>query len=109
MTSRLRDRLRVLVVDDMSTSRGLLVRALETLGIDDVASASDGASALHLAQVQPPDLVLSDLIMPGLTGSTFWRACEPVTRPVRRVSFLSPGMLRRRPGRGGHERARMRS
>lgn len=65
---RLRDMLRVLVVDDMSTSRGLMLQALDTLGIAEVASASDGGAALRLAQASPPHLVLADLIMPGMSG-----------------------------------------
>ena len=66
--TRPRDVLRVLVVDDMSTSRGLMVRALETLGVSGVRSAPDGRAALRAALSDPPDLVLSDLVMPAMSG-----------------------------------------
>lgn len=64
----LRDHLRVLVVDDMSTSRGLMLQALDTLGIGHVASAANGSDGLRSALDWRPDLVLSDMHMPGLDG-----------------------------------------
>ena len=42
----LRDSLTVMVVDDMSTSRGLITQALDAMGIQNVATAADGRSAL---------------------------------------------------------------
>ncbi len=54
----LRDQLRVMVVDDMSTSRGLLVQALEAFGIKSVAHAADGPSALAAIQKAPDVIVL---------------------------------------------------
>jgi two-component system chemotaxis response regulator CheY len=64
----LRDRLRVLVVDDMATSRGLITQALEGFGIRNVASASDGKSALATIDQNPVHLVISDYDMPGMDG-----------------------------------------
>lgn len=80
----LRDTLRVLVVDDMSTSRGILLQALDTLGIGHVAYAADGAAGLRSAQAWRPDLVLSDLYMPGLDGLGLLRSlrANPDTRDV---------------------------
>ena len=49
----LRDQLRVLVVDDMATSRGLITQALDALGIANVATASDGRSALASLSATP--------------------------------------------------------
>ena len=46
----LRDQLRVMVVDDMSTSRGLITQALDQIGIRNVATAADGATALQDAR-----------------------------------------------------------
>jgi two-component system, chemotaxis family, chemotaxis protein CheY len=56
----LRDQLRVLVVDDMATSRGLITQALDALGIAHVATASDGRSALASLSAHPVHLVISD-------------------------------------------------
>ncbi|MBY5932606.1 response regulator [Tateyamaria omphalii] len=64
----LRDQIRIMVVDDMSTSRGLLVQALEALGVRHVFSAPDGASAIQLLSKTPAHLVISDYNMPNMDG-----------------------------------------
>jgi DNA-binding NtrC family response regulator len=58
----------VLVVDDDPTQRRLIQAVLEREGFR-VAHAESGAAALeHLASGAPADVVLLDLVMPGLTG-----------------------------------------
>jgi PAS domain S-box-containing protein len=57
---------RVLVVDDNSDMREYLVRLLG--GAWDVTAAADGQEALELARRERPDLVLADVMMPGLDG-----------------------------------------
>ncbi len=64
----LRDLLHVMVVDDMSTSRGLILQALDAFGIRNVQHASDGASALAALGSKPAHLVISDYNMPGMDG-----------------------------------------
>ncbi len=64
----LRDQLRVMVVDDMSTSRGLITQALDSFGIRSVSTASDGKSALALMSKAPVHLVISDYNMPEMDG-----------------------------------------
>lgn len=64
----LRDQLRVMVVDDMSTSRGLITQALDSFGIQNVSTASDGKSALALMGKAPVHLVISDYNMPEMDG-----------------------------------------
>lgn len=64
----LRDQLRILVVDDMSTSRGLILQALDSFGISNVESASDGLEAMHALKQRPAHLVISDYNMPGMDG-----------------------------------------
>jgi Response regulator containing CheY-like receiver domain and AraC-type DNA-binding domain len=64
----LRDQLRILVVDDMATSRGLVVQALEGFGLRHIETAENGAEALAQLQAAPVHLVLSDYNMPGMTG-----------------------------------------
>ena len=58
---------RVLVVDDSVEARQMTRRALESDGFA-VEEAEDGASALELLRDRPPDLVLLDLAMPGMSG-----------------------------------------
>lgn len=64
----LRDQIRIMVVDDMSTSRGLITQALDAFGIRNVASTSDGPSALKALESTPVHLVISDFNMPGMDG-----------------------------------------
>ncbi len=64
----LRDQIRIMVVDDMSTSRGLITQALDAFGISNVASSSDGPGALKALEAKPVHLVISDFNMPGMDG-----------------------------------------
>ena len=59
--------LRVLVVDDDPNIRTSLRFALEDEGYD-VTEAPDGEAALERMAEQPPDLVLLDLMLPGIDG-----------------------------------------
>ena len=63
-----RERLRVLVVDDMATSRGLIVQALEWMGILAIDHCSGGDSALVKMSAAPVHMVISDYNMPGMDG-----------------------------------------
>lgn len=67
----LRDQLKVLVVDDTATSRGLITDALDSFGIKSVRSANSAASALSDLSSHPVHLVISDLNMPGMDGLQF--------------------------------------
>lgn len=58
---------RILVVDDDPGHRDLLARRLQQQGYT-VSEAVDGAAALRLLRSQEFDLVLLDLLMPGLSG-----------------------------------------
>lgn len=58
---------RILVVDDNETNRDLLSRRLERQGYT-VTLAESGESALEKIAGAPPDLILLDIMMPGLNG-----------------------------------------
>lgn len=58
---------RVLVVDDESSIRRLLNVALTGRGFE-VLEASDGLQALGVVAAEKPDLVVLDVMMPGMTG-----------------------------------------
>jgi CheY-like chemotaxis protein len=58
---------RILVADDKASSRELVRTILENLGYE-VQEAEDGITALEAIRNSPPDLVLLDFQMPGLTG-----------------------------------------
>ena len=67
----LREKLRVMVVDDMSTSRGLITQALDAIGILNVATAADARTALAALQKSPVHLVISDYNMPEMDSLHF--------------------------------------
>jgi PleD family two-component response regulator len=60
---------RVLVVDDMPSTRGLLKDMLEGLGFGHVAEARNGEEALTSLREDTPDLIISDQVMDGMTGT----------------------------------------
>ncbi|HVH52093.1 MAG TPA: response regulator, partial [Gaiellaceae bacterium] len=63
---------RVLVIDDEAPIRLLCRVNLEAEGMD-VLEASDGPSGLEMARDEVPDVVLLDVMMPGLDG---WHVAE---------------------------------
>ena len=83
---------RILIVDDEPFNVDLLGQELELLGYATVAAA-DGGQALELLAAEPIDLVLLDIMMPGLDGyQVLWRIkadSELQHIPVIMVSALS--------------------
>jgi sigma-B regulation protein RsbU (phosphoserine phosphatase) len=79
---------RILIVDDVRTNVDVLVEALR----DDhkLSVALSGEGALRSIEKNPPDLVLLDIMMPGLDGYEVCRRlrASPVTREIP-VMFLS--------------------
>jgi CheY-like chemotaxis protein len=57
----------VLVVDDECMIADTLAAILEISGYAAIA-AYDGPSALEIARIIPPDLLISDVVMPGMSG-----------------------------------------
>ena len=64
---------RILVVEDDSTIRTLLGLALQGAGYRNVSMAGRGDDGLDAAKRDRPDLVLLDLMLPGLDGLTVAR------------------------------------
>jgi two-component system cell cycle response regulator len=60
-------RVRVLVVDDLPDNVEILRARLESRGYE-VATASNGEEALALVHSNPPQLILCDVMMPGIDG-----------------------------------------
>lgn len=58
---------RVIVVDDETRIAGTLVEILKGEGYEAMA-ASTGDGAIELARIFNPDIILSDVILPGLNG-----------------------------------------
>jgi two-component system chemotaxis response regulator CheY len=60
--------IRVLIVDDAAFVRDMLCELLIDVGFDVVGVAVDGKEALEKYRRLKPDVVLMDIIMPGVTG-----------------------------------------
>lgn len=70
---------RVLVVDDSKMQRKILSASLSRYGYE-VIEAGSGEEALDICARLHPDLVLSDWMMPGMTGLEFCRAFRAMDR-----------------------------
>jgi len=70
---------RVLVVEDDEGIREMLKYNLSSAGFS-VQEASDGASGLRTARTAQPDLILLDLMLPGMSGFDFARALRKTSR-----------------------------
>ncbi len=84
--------LRVVLVDDNTPFRAALRRTLHSLGtVDVVGEAGDGESGLRLIAATHPDIVLLDIVMPGLDG---WDVLEELRKRghTPRVILLSSYM-----------------
>ncbi|HZM92338.1 MAG TPA: response regulator [Vicinamibacterales bacterium] len=64
------DRFRILLVEDFDDARELYSTCLRSSGYD-VIEASTGNEAVELARSASPDLILMDLLLPGMDG---WQA-----------------------------------
>ena len=73
---------RILVVEDDETVRTLLVRQLQT--VYEVHQAADAQAALQaLGAMRAPDLIICDVMMPGMTGVQFAKHLQPPTSSSR--------------------------
>ncbi|HET7048636.1 MAG TPA: response regulator transcription factor [Solirubrobacteraceae bacterium] len=86
------DAIRVLLVDDHAVVREGLRNFLALQdGLEIVGEASDGAEAIEQAQRLEPDVILMDLVMPGLDGIGAMRQLRvrsPGSRVIVLTSFL---------------------
>lgn len=65
----------VLVVEDQPYDRDLLARILRSAG-HRISTAADGPSGISILQERHPDVVLCDVVMPGMDGLSFCRAVK---------------------------------
>ncbi|MEJ2106530.1 MAG: response regulator [Acidiferrobacteraceae bacterium] len=66
----------VLVVDDSPTDTHVLTEMLKKNGFD-VISAASGEEGIETAKAQKPDLIVMDVVMPGMSG---FEATRSITR-----------------------------
>lgn len=83
----LRDTLKVLVVDDMPTSRGLIVQALEEMKVWKNSTENNGKTAFERLAREPVHLILSDMNMPVMDGLELLRHVRQ-NRATKGVGFI---------------------
>ncbi len=67
---------KILVVDDSATERHVLVTLLESKGYT-IVTASNGEEGVAAAKRELPDLILMDVVMPGMNG---YQATRTISR-----------------------------
>jgi len=73
------DRFRILLVEDFDDARELYSTCLRSSGYE-VIEAATGMEAVALARSASPDLILMDLLLPGMDG---WQATAELKRDPR--------------------------
>ena len=79
--------MRVVIVDDYTTMLRILRNLLRQLEINNVDEASDGDTAYHLMQKNPPDLIISDWNMVPVTGLDLLRRVRADAR-LKHIPFI---------------------
>jgi DNA-binding response OmpR family regulator len=79
----------ILLVDDEPHVRSMVRDILELSGYNIIeAGDADEAFAVEAAYAEPIDLLLTDIVMPGLTGAELARRLVP-RRPRMKVLYMS--------------------
>jgi two-component system response regulator DesR len=106
MSAQHTGKIRVVLAEDQGMVRGALAALLSIEhDIDVIAAVADGQEALRVVGQQRPDVLVTDIEMPQLTGLELTarvRELYPETRVVIVTTFARPGYLRRALDAGAH-------
>jgi CheY-like chemotaxis protein len=80
----------ILIIDDDGFYRGVLRRILEDGG-HQVMESSDGHEGLQTYRLRHPELVVTDIFMPGMDGSEVIRALRDVDDKVKIIAVSGGG------------------
>ena len=89
---------RVVIAEDQQMVLGALAALLELEGFEVVGQAVDGTTALRLVKELTPDILITDIEMPGLTGlelASKVADAVPSTKVVIVTTFARSGYLKR--------------
>lgn len=79
--------MKVLVVDDFATMRKIIKNVLKQISIENVLEAENGKHALTVLKNDAVDLIISDWIMPEMTGIEFLKACK-ADETIKKIPFI---------------------
>lgn len=83
----LKESLKIMIVDDMAVSRGLLTQSLEEIGLKQVDHDKSAESALPRLAANPVHLVISDFNMPGMNGLDLLEKLR-ANKSTQRIGFI---------------------
>tara|TARA_R110002020_G_scaffold236875_10_gene449158 strand:- start:2869 stop:3255 length:387 start_codon:yes stop_codon:yes gene_type:complete len=83
----IRNKLHIMIVDDMSTSRGIITQELDTLGVTNYTYEKSGIEALNRLAARPVHLVMSDYNMPGMNGLELLAELRKVPK-LQNIAFI---------------------
>ena len=75
--------IRVLVADDSSTMRKIILRSLQAVGVPSAVEAADGEEAVKMFKPGEFDLVLTDWNMPGKSGLEVIQEIRKIDKDVK--------------------------
>ena len=83
--------MRALVVDDSAMTRMVVKKTLNSLGVEDVAEAGDGAAALEIVRGGGVGVIFSDWNMPVMTGLDLLKAVRQSDKAVPFIMITTEG------------------
>lgn len=78
---------KILIADDEPAILSLLKTRLIAIGYD-VITTSDGADALAKVRAEKPDLIIADILMPGLTGYQFYQRIRAAEGAISNIPII---------------------
>lgn len=78
--------MKILIVEDNKESRYLLEKLLQGCG-HEITAATNGTEALEQALAQPPDMIVSDILMPKMDGFQLCHECKQ-NEQLKNIPFV---------------------